>query len=186
MAEKIKRTPEDKKYRSEIAQTLRTLRKSWSKDLAGTFLEREKNKDDYKDSKRLNVEVRNEIRDLTDDEIKEVLRFIDNLKSKHEIAKPKSWPKWGCPKCNAIDHEPGARFCHKCWTPLNATDEKNREQPKPKIEQPKPMIEQQKIENSTHLEEEEEKTEEKQRRMPEQLYIPFDFGEASETRDNEE
>ena len=179
MAEKIKRTPEDKKYRSEIAQTLRTLRKSWSKDLAGTFLEREKNNDKHKDSQRLNVEIRNQCRDLSNNELKEVLRFIDELKNKHEIAKPKSWPKWGCPWCGAIDHEPGAKFCHKCWAPLNATDEKNREQPKPKIEQPK-------TEDSIHLEEEEEKTEEKQERMPEQLYIPFDFGEESETRDNEE
>jgi hypothetical protein len=49
------------------------------------------------------------------------------------------------------------------------------------------MIEQPKTEDSIHLEEEEEeKIEEKQRRMPEQLYIPFDFGEESETRDNEE
>ena len=169
MAKEIQRTPEDKKYRSEIAQTLRTLRKSWSKDLARTFLEREKNKDKYKDSQRLNVEIRNQCRGLRDSELKKVLRFIDDLKSNHEIA------KWGCPKCGAIDHEPGAKFCNKCWTPLSATNEENREQPK--IEQPK-------IGDSIHSEEE-EKTEDTQRRMPEQLYIPFDFWEESETGENE-
>ena len=25
-----------------------------------------------------------------------------------------------CPKCNATDHEPGAKFCHKCGSPLNS------------------------------------------------------------------
>lgn len=179
MAEKIKRTPEDKKYRSEIAQTLKTLRKSWSEDLAGTFLEREKNKDKYKDSQKLNVEIRNQCRGLTDGELKKVLRFIDDLKSKHEIA------KWGCPNCGTIDHEPGAKFCHVCWKPLSAANEENREQPKPKTEQAKPTIEQARTEDNIHLEEE-EKTEEKQRKMPEQLYIQFDYGEESETRENEE
>ena len=172
MAKEIQRTPEEKKYRSEIAQTLKILRKSWSEDLAGTFLEREKNKDKYKDSQKLNVEIRNQCRGLTDGELKKVLRFIDDLKSKHEIA------KWGCPGCGAIDHEPGAKFCHKCWTPLSATSEGDREQPKPKIEQ-------EKGEDEIHSEKE-EKTEEKQRRMPEQLYIPFDYGDESETREDEE
>jgi hypothetical protein len=58
--------------------------------LAGTFLEREKNKDKYKDSQRLNVEIRNQCRDLSNNELTEVLKFIDELKNKHEIAKPKS------------------------------------------------------------------------------------------------
>jgi len=58
--------------------------------LAGTFLEREKNNDKHKDSQRLNVEIRNQCRELSNNELKEVLRFIDELKNKHEIAKPKS------------------------------------------------------------------------------------------------
>ena len=28
-----------------------------------------------------------------------------------------------CPNCNATDHEPGARFCHKCGHPLSPNRE---------------------------------------------------------------
>ena len=33
-----------------------------------------------------------------------------------------------CPNCNATDHEPGAKFCHKCGMPLINKEEP----PKPK------------------------------------------------------
>ena len=38
-----------------------------------------------------------------------------------------------CPNCNATDHEPGAKFCHKCGMPLISDEDnypyKNEESP---------------------------------------------------------
>lgn len=42
MIEEAKRTEEEEQYRSEIAKAITTLRKTWNKDLANTFLDREK------------------------------------------------------------------------------------------------------------------------------------------------
>ena len=33
-----------------------------------------------------------------------------------------------CPKCNATDHEPGAKFRHKCGSPLNSKQESGKQQ----------------------------------------------------------
>ena len=33
-----------------------------------------------------------------------------------------------CPKCNATDHEPGAKYCHKCGYPLSSKREIGKQQ----------------------------------------------------------
>jgi len=100
MVEEIKRTPEQKEYRNKLANTLKNLRQLWQEELARTLLESEKNKDKYKDSKRWNVKVRNEIRDFNDNEMKELLEKIAEIKRRREETKWKSWlleESWSIP-----------------------------------------------------------------------------------------
>ena len=90
MVEEIQRTPEQKEYRNKLANTLKNLRQLWQEELARTLLENEKNKDKYKDSKRWNVKVRNEIRDFNDDEMKELLEKIAEIKRRRKETNSKS------------------------------------------------------------------------------------------------
>ena len=151
MIEEAKRTEEEEQYRSEIAKAITTLRKTWNKDLANTFLDRERSKDKYKDTQRQRVLIRDKIRDLDVNDLNEILKFIEQKEQEKHKEEPKpveymEQPEPDdeeenttkssekdeseeekntivCPNCGEIDHAPGANFCHMCGKKFNTIEE---------------------------------------------------------------
>ena len=135
MAKEINRTWEEKNYRNKVAATLKNLRSLWSNDLANTLIEREKNKDIYKDSQRMRVEVREQVRTLNNDELKEVLQFIEQIKNRNILETPKPVEYNEQPKPEGFEEQPKPdnnndeednnrteKYCDKCWAenPIDA------------------------------------------------------------------